>query len=466
MGRRGLVLFVVLAAAIGGLVWSLRQVFPRPLTEVEGARVRRGALEVTLPVTGIFETQTVELAFDLPGRLARVAVAEGQSVSADDLIATVEEDELQAAVDQAAAGLRVVTEEAVRAAAAVDAAARQADQARAAVRAATAALAQLQAGPRPDELRQADAAVESARAALEEARRSLERARRLFRDGAVSGAQLEAAQAQAEAADARHRQAVAQRDLVRAGARPEALAAAAAQVRQAEAAWEAAKANVRQAEAAAAAARARVAQARAALRAATARLDRAHLRAPFAGTVTRVYLTPGSPVGPGIPVASLAASSGWLTAEVDEADIGRVRRSQTATITADAYPGRTFRGRVTRIGPAVEVRLGSRAVRVRIDLEGAATMRVGTSVDIRLLVRAIPNALLAPAEAVHASADEGTPYVFLIEGGRLRRRQVRTGEGNDQFIVVLDGLAEGDVVAVGEAGRLRDGQRVRVLAVR
>ncbi len=466
MGRRGLVLFVVLAAAIGGLVWSLRQVFPRPLTEVEGARIRRGALEVTLPVTGIFETQTVELAFDLPGRLARVAVAEGQPVSAGDLIATVEEDELRAAVDQAAAGLRVASEEAVRAAAAVDAAARQAEQARAAVRAATASLAQLQAGPRPDELRQADAAVESARAALEEARRALERARRLFGDGAVSGAQLEAAQAQAEAADAHYRQAVAQRDLVRAGARPEALAAAAAQVRQAEAAWEAAKANVRQAEAAAAAARARVAQARAALRATTARLDRAHLRAPFAGTVTRVYLTRGSPVGPGIPVASLAASSGWITADVDEADIGGVRRGQAARITADAYPGKVFRGRVTRIGQAVEVRLGSRAVRVRIDLEGAATMRVGTSVDIRLLVRAIPDALLVPAEAVHASANEGTPYVFLIEGGRLRRRQVRTGEGNDEFIVILDGLTEGDVVAVGEAGRLRDGQKVRVTAVR
>ncbi|MDR7463831.1 MAG: efflux RND transporter periplasmic adaptor subunit, partial [Armatimonadota bacterium] len=220
------------------------------------------------------------------------------------------------------------------------------------------------------------------------------------------------------------------------------------------------------AEAAAAAARARVAQARAALRAATVRLARGRLRAPFAGTVTRVYLTPGSPVGPGIPVASLAASSGWITADVDEADIGQVRLGQTARITADAYPGRIFHGRVTRIGQAVEIRLGSRVVRVRIDLEGSATMRAGTSVDIRLLLRAIPDALLAPAEAVHASADDGRPYVFLIEGGRLRRREVRTGEGNDEFMVIQDGLTEGDLVAVGEAGRLRDGQRVRVLVVR
>ena len=466
MRSRGLVALVVLAAAAGGLVWSLRQVFPRPISEVEGARIRRGTLEVVLPVTGIFETQTVELAFDLPGRLARVAASEGQPVSTGALIAAVEEDEARAAVDQAEAGLRVAAQEAARAEAAVDAAVRQAEQSRAAVHAARAALAQLRAGPRPDELRGADAAVQSARAALEEARRSLERTRQLFGEGAVSRAQLEAAQAQAEAADARYRQAEAGRDLLRAGARPEALSAAQAQVRQAEAAWEAARANVRQAEAAGAAARARVAQSRAALRAAAARLARTQLRAPFEGTVTRVYLTPGSPVGPGIPVASLAASSGWVTADVDEADIGQVRLGQSARITADAYPGRTFRGRVTRIGQAVEVRLGTRTVRVRIDLEGAAAMRVGTSVDIRLLLRAIPDALLVPAEAVHSSAEDGTPHVFLIEGGRLRRREVRTGEGNDEFIVILAGLAEGDLVAVGEAGRLRDGQEVRVLAVR
>src|SRR3990172_6974074 len=227
-----------------------------------------------------------------------------------------------------------------------------------------------------------------------------------------------------------------------------------------------ARANVRQAESAAAAARARAEQAGGAVRAATARLARAQLRAPFDGVVTRVLLNAGSPVGPGVPVASLAAAGGWITADVDEADIGQVRLDQTARITADAYPGRTFAGRVTRVGRAVEVRLGTRVVRVRIDLDGSAGLRVGTSVDVQLLLQAIPDALLAPAEAVIASANDGAPHVFLIEGGRLRRRDVRTGAGNDEFIVILDGLKEGDLVAVGEPARLRDGLKVRVVAVR
>src|SRR3989304_4579014 len=140
----------------------------------------------------------------------------------------------------------------------------------------------------------------------------------------------------------------------------------------------------------------RPARARGAGRAAPARLARAQLRAPFDGVVTRVLLNAGSPVGPGVPVASLAAAGGWIPADggaagsgaggagagapagVDAADIGQVRLDQTARITADAYPGRTLAGRVTRVGRAVEVRLGTRVVRVRIDLDGSAGLRGGT----------------------------------------------------------------------------------------
>src|SRR3972149_260418 len=101
---------------------------------------------------------------------------------------------------------------------------RRVDQAQASSRGAQAALAQLRAGPQPGELQQADGAVEVARAALEEARRTLERTQQLFRDGAVSQAQLDTARTQVESTGARYRQAVAQRGLLRAGGRPGGIA--------------------------------------------------------------------------------------------------------------------------------------------------------------------------------------------------------------------------------------------------
>jgi HlyD family secretion protein len=456
---------ILLVAAVAGLAWSLRTIFPRPVQEVEAFRVRRGSLEITLPLVGVFEARTVEMAFDGPGRLASVAVSEGQAVRAGALIAAVEAQELQAAVHQAAGALRAARADAERAAAAQEAAHRQANQAESAYRAAQAALAQVQAGPRAGELQQAEAAVDAAKAAVEESRALLERTEQLFREGAVSQAQLDGARSQREAAEARYRQAVAQRDLLRAGARPEAVAVAREQVRQAAAAREVALANVRQAAAAVRAAEARLAQAGDAVSAAQARLGRTELRAPFDGTITRVYLNAGSFVGPGIPVASLAAPGGWVTADVDEADIGRVRVGQVARVTAEAYPGQTFTGRVTHIGRQVEARLGTRIVRVRVDLDGTVGMRVGTNVDIRLVEKTISDVLLVPVESVTAAADDG-PRVFLVEGGTLRRREVRTGDSDQQFAAILQGVREGDQVAVGEPERLRDGLRVRVTSVR
>ena len=118
MRKRGLAFFILLAVAAAGLVWSFREVFPRSVQEVEGVRIKRGTLELTLPVTGIFETRTVELAFDAPGRLTTVAVREGDAVSAGTLIAAVDEDEARAAADQAEDALRAVEGEAERAGAA------------------------------------------------------------------------------------------------------------------------------------------------------------------------------------------------------------------------------------------------------------------------------------------------------------------------------------------------------------
>jgi len=465
MRQRTLAFFILLGAALAGLVWSIRAVFPHPLPEVEAFRVRRGLLEITLPLTGVFETRTVDLAFDMPGRLAAVSVREGQAVTAGAFLASLEAGELQAAARQAEESLVAAQSDARRAQAAAEGARRQAEQAHHASRAADATAAQVRAGPRPADLRQADAAVDAASVALAEARRTLERTERLWREGAVGQAQVEGAQSQVEAAQARYKQAAAQRDLLRAGARPEAVAAAAEQARQAKSAAAAAAANVRQADAAVEAARARVAVAAEAGRAARARLDRSMLRAPFAGVVTRTYLTTGSTVAPGIPVISLAAPGGWVTAEVDESDIGQVLLGQRARITADAYPGRTFTGAVSRIGRQVEIRLGTRIVRVRIDLDNEVGMRNGTSVDVELVQRTIPDALLAPAEAVGAVGD-GSPHVFIVEGDVVRRREVRTGGSNDQFVAILDGLREGERVAVAEPGRLRDGLRVRVVAVR
>lgn len=421
---------IVVAAAAGWWAWR-SGLFARAVP-VDAARVQRITLEVTLPVTGVYETRSVDLAFELPGRLAAVGVREGQQVPQGAGLASLDDRELVALAAQAEA--------------AAQAARQQALQAEAAHRAAQTYLAQLQAGARSTELRQAEAALEAARVALDQARRHLAGQEQLFREGALSQAQLHAARAEHAGAQARYEQAVAQRDTVRGGARPEAVQAAAEQVRQSEAAWRAALAGIDQARAAATAARVRA--------------DRAHLRAPFDAVITRVYFHIGAPVGPGVPVVSLASQTGWITADVDEADIGGVRLDQPARITADAYPGVTLRGRVAHIGDQVDVRLGNRSVRVRVELDAPARMRTGTSVDVDILIQVVPDALVVPIEAMTAD-ENGSAQVFVIAGGILRRRVIETGARNEIFVAIRSGLTDGELVALAEPVVLRSGLRVR-----
>lgn len=457
-----IIALVVIAAIV--VLWMALAGSMRGGVEVDAARVRRGPLEVMLPVPGVFETRAVELPFEIPGRIAEVRVREGGLVRRGQVLASLDNTEVQAIAEQAAAAADAARSEAVRASAAVETARYQAIQADAAYRVALANLQQVRSGARVEELRQAEAALAAADSAREQARRNLALQQQLFQQGAVAQSQVDAARAQAEAAEAQYDQAVAQYAAVRAGARPEAVEAAVQQARQAEAAARAAQSNVRQAEAVAASARANARQAEAAARAARARGQRVFLTAPFDGVVSRVYLNPGSPVAPNIPVVALVSEGGWITAEVDEADVDVVRIGQVARITADAYPKQVFTSHVTRIGGQVEVRAGTRTVRVRIDLDEPARLRTGTSVDVGLVLSSLPNALLVPMDAVQPG-ENGVNYVFAIVRGVLDRREVDIGERNELYADVLSGLREGDVVAIGDPALMREGMRVRIRAM-
>lgn len=463
--RKTILVIIVTGIVAVGVLWWVRSGAFQSILEVDGARARRGTLEVALPVTGTFETVSSLLSFETPGRLGRVAVREGQAIRRGDPLAVLDAGDLEALVDQAEAASRAARSDAVRARAAVETARQQASQAEAAFHAAQAQLAQLRAGPRSSELRQTDAAVESARSAREQARRNLDVHEQLFREGAISQSQLDAARAQFQSADAAYRQALAQRDALRSGARPESIAVAAEQVRQGEAAWRAALANVRQSQALVASAQAHAEQAAAAARAIRARAAQAQLRAPFEGFVGRIYLHAGATVGPGVPVLSIVSASGWVTADLDESDIGRVRIGQVARITADAYPGLVLTGRVTEIARQVEVKVGTRTVRVRFDVSGRAEMRAGTSVDVDLILQTVADALLVPLEAV-ISADNGGAHVYVVEGSVLRRRAVVTGAANDVDVSIVRGVSEGAILAIADPAVLLDGQRVRLRSIR
>ncbi|HSH46875.1 MAG TPA: HlyD family efflux transporter periplasmic adaptor subunit [Longimicrobiales bacterium] len=261
--------------------------------------LRDGGEPGVLEASGTVEATEADLGFRAAGRIAGVAVREGEAVTRGAVLAALDAAELEA----------------------------QAEEARGRVAEATAGLREMEAGTRAEELAEARAAVEAVAERAANADRDLARADRLYEGGAVTRSSLE---------DARTAAAVAHAELERARQRLSAL-----------------EAGPRQEQRAAQAARLRSAEAALARTAAT--LDDARVVAPFAGVVTIRHREPGETVQPGQPVVTLMdPADRWVRIYIPENRIGAVHLGQEATIGSDTYPDRSYTGRVVHIASEAE----------------------------------------------------------------------------------------------------------------
>lgn len=265
------------------------------VVEVEVERAFWGPLKVEILAVGEVEGLRLDLSPQMAGRVAEVAVREGEEVAAGQILARLEDEEAMAALraaEQRAEEMRAAWEAARKAALAQEAQARalvegaearqreveagplpetveqaraglrqaeaaleaawarweqaktaleqarltyeaQRAQAEAALRAAEAKLARLRAGARVEEIRQAEAALRSAEANLQQAQRNYERMERLFQEGAIPRLNLEQAETQWKAAQSQWETAREQLRLLQAGPHPEELRAAEAEVEMA-----------------------------------------------------------------------------------------------------------------------------------------------------------------------------------------------------------------------------------------
>ncbi|MBI5742999.1 MAG: efflux RND transporter periplasmic adaptor subunit [Elusimicrobia bacterium] len=178
------------------------------------------------------------------------------------------------------------------------------------------------------------------------------------------------------------------------------------------------------------------------------------------GVVGRVYQDSGANVTPQTPIALVVNQSQVRVAvDVPEQYIGKVFRDQSAVIKVDAFPDRTFNGKVYRVSPVVDSRSRNTVVEVLVD-NSDARLKSGMFAEVRLIVASRGSALSVPSGAV--VAEEGKDYVFVPAAGSLAARvPVKTGIKTAEF-TQISGVAEGaDVVTFGLYG-LKDGSKIKV----
>jgi RND family efflux transporter MFP subunit len=133
----------------------------------------------------------------------------------------------------------------------------------------------------------------------------------------------------------------------------------------------------------------------------------------------------------------------WLIADVFEYEAPNVHVDETARVSFQAVPGRTFAAHVNYIQPGVDA--VTRTLKVRLDMDNPGTaLKPDMYADVEFRVN-LPARLTVPAEAVLDSGERRT--VFVDHGaGYFEPRQVTTGERAGDRIQILSGLREGERV--------------------
>jgi HlyD family secretion protein len=204
------------------------------------------------------------------------------------------------------------------------------------------------------------------------------------------------------------------------------------------------------------------AEAQAAYDAAEDVLAKSNVRAPFAGIVYSLPAKQGGFVAAGdllLQVADLR--NVMVRAFVDEPDVARLAPGNPIEITWDAMPGRVWRAAVTSIPSTVKLH-GSRNVGETTSIVDNKDLKLlpNINVGVTIVVAQHDHVLVVPREAVRT--DDSKPYVLLVAGHELQRRNVETSLSNLTQVEIGSGLAAQDVIAINALNGKPIGDRTQV----
>lgn len=191
-------------------------------------------------------------------------------------------------------------------------------------------------------------------------------------------------------------------------------------------------------------------------------LAKANVRAPFNGIVYSLPAKQGGFVAAGdllLQVADLR--NVMVRAFVDEPDVARLASGNPIEITWDAVPGRMWRATVTVIPSTVKLH-GSRNVGETTSIVDNKDLKLLPNINVGVTIVAAEhdNVLVVPREAVRM--DDSKPYVLLVAGHELKRRNVETSLSNLTQVEITRGLSARDLIAINALNGKPIGDRTQV----
>jgi HlyD family secretion protein len=405
MKRQSLLILPVLIYGCGA---HPEEEAPKPVVEVKVAKAEAAEVKTTVSAPGfVFAREQANIGSRITAPIRKLLVRKGDPVAAGQLLAELDNRDLLAQRDEAAA----------------------------AVRDAEINLQRLTAGTLPTEVERARGQAASMEAALNQAQKSYDRRKQLFEQGAIP--QRDLLVSETELAQAKANQEVAKRslDLILNQSRDRDVLMAKSKVEQAQARLTLVKTQ----------------------------LDFAEIRSTSAGTITEQFMFPGDMAKPELPIFTVMdLSVAVARAQVPEADARAVRSGELCTFVPADAAGTSLAGRISVVNQAVDPARRTIEIWCEIPNENHA-LRGGAFGQVQIVTGVAQKSVVVPLAAVQF--DEGAQKgVVMVAGekGLAVRKAVETGEVFDGKVQIKTGLNAGDTVIIQGAYGLAEGTQIRV----
>ena len=198
-----------------------------------------------------------------------------------------------------------------------------------------------------------------------------------------------------------------------------------------------------------------VQRAKIALAEAKERLDETEIFAPISGILIEKLVEQGQIISSGISnvaggttLADLSRL--FIIADIDETDIGSVQIGQLVKISADAYPLKSFTGKVKRISPRGQVENSITIFKVKIEIQGKgkSILKPMMTANVDIISEELKNVLYIPREALRI--EKNKKYAAILVNNEPKEVLVTTGVRNPIHIQILSGLEADQEVLIGD----------------
>lgn len=184
------------------------------------------------------------------------------------------------------------------------------------------------------------------------------------------------------------------------------------------------------------------------------------VRAPFRALIKERQVSMGQIVRPNTSLFTLVKIDPIrLRLEIPERMAPWIKVNQSVQVSLEAFENRKFQGRIWRISPTVDMSKRTFVAEALID-NNAGELKPGSYARAKVPTSKTERVTVIPQRAVFYNL--GSNKAFVVKNGVVEAREVKLGDRFETDVEILEGVEDGDTVALSQLARLDTGSKVKV----